>query len=368
LASADDAVRADMLRGLADVYRGRQSVVTPAAWNACYAALAKSSSGPVQDQSLELAVVFGDQPQIARLQDMVMKRTRATLDQRRRGLELLVAKRDPEFGKSVLSLIRDPDMRSEAIRALATYDLPEIPPRLVRGYSELSAADRQDAIQTLTSRPAFALALLGAIEAGEIPRQDVSALVIRQLLALENTPVTDRLRQVWGDIRPASADKKQRIDEFKSQLSADVLKAADLSHGRLLFSTKCATCHKLFDEGTKLGPELTGAQRHNLDYVLDNVLDPSAIVPREYRASVLRLSDGRIVQGVVIEETPQTIVVQTPNETLRLPAGDIEVRKESGLSMMPEGLFDRLTPDEIRDLVAYLASPQQVPLPAEGEK
>jgi putative heme-binding domain-containing protein len=191
---------------------------------------------------------------------------------------------------------------------------------------------------------------------------------VRQLLALEQTPVTDRLRAVWGEIRPPSADKKQRIEQFKSQLTADVLKSADLANGRAIFSTKCATCHKLFDAGSKLGPELTGAQRTSLDYVLDNVLDPNAIVPREYRASVLRLTDGRIVQGVIVEESPQTLAVQTPNETLRLPVGDIEARKESGLSMMPEGLVDQLSADAIRDLVAYLASPQQVPLPtARGE-
>jgi putative heme-binding domain-containing protein len=75
------------------------------------------------------------------------------------------------------------------------------------------------------------------------------------------------------------------------------------------------------------------------------------------------LADGRIVQGVIVEETPQILVVQTPNETIRVPTGDIESRKESGLSMMPEGLFDRLSAHELCDLVAYLASPQQVPLP-----
>jgi putative heme-binding domain-containing protein len=97
--------------------------------------------------------------------------------------------------------------------------------------------------------------------------------------------------------------------------------------------------------------------------VLDNVLDPSAIVPREYRAHVLRLADGRVVQGVIVEETPLLVAVQTPNETLRVPAGDIAGRKESGLSMMPEGLFDRLSGEELRDLVAYLGSPRQVGLP-----
>ena len=117
-------------------------------------------------------------------------------------------------------------------------------------------------------------------------------------------------------------------------------------------------------QGYASGGDLPGGQRHNLDYVLDNVLGPSAIVPREYKVHVLRLTDGRIVQGVIVSETPQTLSVQTANDTVHIPTSEIEARKESQLSMMPEGLFDRLAADEVRNLVAYLASPQQVSLPA----
>jgi putative heme-binding domain-containing protein len=360
-ATGDDALRLDVLKGLEDVYRGRRSVTPPPGWKDYHAALAASESADVRDRALELAVLFGDERQLQRLEGMVLKRERADLAQRRRALALLVAKRDPAFGKSVLTLLREPELRPDAIRALAAYDLAEIPPRLVAEYAGLSPAERQDAIQTLTARPAFALALLDAIDGGVIPRSDVSALVIRQLQSLDNSEVNAALKKIWGEIRPASADKQARIGQFKEQLAAEDLASANLARGRAIYAKSCGACHKLFDAGGRVGPELTGSQRKNLDYLLDNVLDPSAIVPREYRASVLRLADGRVVQGVVQQETPQMLVVETPNETLRVPAGDVQARKESALSMMPEGLFDRLAADELRDLVAYLASPEQVP-------
>ena len=186
----------------------------------------------------------------------------ATLERRRQTLALLDSRRDPAFGARLLAMLAQDEpsaLRPEIIRTLAGYEQPDIPVRLVEMYSRLTPAEQQDAIQTMTARPAFALALLDAIDRKQIPRQDVSALIIRQLLALEQTAVTDRLREVWGEIRPPSADKKERIEQFKSQLNADVLKAADLANGRSIFSTKCATCHKLFDAGSKLGPELTGA-------------------------------------------------------------------------------------------------------------
>jgi putative heme-binding domain-containing protein len=364
LAASNDEVRQDILVGLKDAYRGRRHVAAPMSWKATYTALTTSESTAVRDGAAELGVLFGDRELIATIEKNLIAQPQIDRTYRRRGLELLATRREPGFVKTLIELLADLELRSDAIRALAGYDAAEIPPKLVNLYVSLTPAERQDAIQTLTARPNFALTLLDAIEQGIVPRQDVSALTIRQLQALADERVTARLTQVWGAIGRASADKQARIEQFKSQLTLDDLKNADLSHGRAVFTKSCATCHQLFGEGTKLAPDLTGGQRHNLDYVLDNVLDPSGIVPREYKVTVLRLADGRVVQGVISEENPQSLTVQTANETISLPTAEIEARKESPLSMMPEGLFDRLSAEEIRDLVAYLASPQQVPLPS----
>jgi len=120
----------------------------------------------------------------------------------------------------------------------------------------------------------------------------------------------------------------------------------------------------LFDAGKRIGPELTGSQRTNLDYVLDNVLDPSAAVARDYQMTQLVLADGRLLTGIVVEENDQTLTLQAPTERMTFAKADIEERQRSPLSMMPEGLLNSLSADDARDLVAYLASPQQVPLPA----
>ncbi|MBW8884184.1 MAG: c-type cytochrome, partial [Planctomycetia bacterium] len=332
-------------------------------WRNVYIELAKSENQQVRDDAKEIGVLFGDRRLIVELEESLTTFPRPDVVALRRGIELLTAKREPAFLKTLFALLQDSDLRSDAIRALAAYDSSEIPPRLLGIYSSLNAAERQDAIQTLTARPAFALTLLDAINAGTVPRQDVSALTIRQLQAINDDRVNQRLTAVWGTIRRASADKSAKAEQFKGQLTADALKSADLSHGRAVFAKNCAACHLLFGEGSKIGPDLTGGQRHNIDYVLDNVLDPSGIVPREYKVHILRLADGRVLQGVIADETPQTLTVQTANETVSIPTSEIEARKESPLSMMPEGIFDRLAADEIRDLVAYLASPQQVPLP-----
>ncbi|HUR55145.1 MAG TPA: c-type cytochrome, partial [Gemmataceae bacterium] len=146
-------------------------------------------------------------------------------------------------------------------------------------------------------------------------------------------------------------------------LPAEVLKTADLDNGRALFTKHCGACHKMFGDGGDTAPELTGSQRTSLDYVFENVLDPSAVVPNEYRLVNFTMSDGRLVSGIVLKETPAAVTVRTVNDTFVLSAADIESRKQTSQSIMPEGLLDALKPDEVRDLVAYLGTPHQVPVP-----
>src|SRR5262249_41949579 len=120
--------------------------------------------------------------------------------------------------------------------------------------------------------------------------------------------------------------------------------------------------------GGNIGPELTGSQRADLDYVLENVLDPSAVVARDYQVTVFALKSGRVVTGMVLKETDQAVTVRTQNESVVVPKDEVADRMLSPVSMMPDGLFDPLKKEEIRDLIAYLAGAEQVQLPKEEPK
>jgi putative heme-binding domain-containing protein len=191
----------------------------------------------------------------------------------------------------------------------------------------------------------------------------VSPFTIRQLLGLKNPAITAKVHEVWGTVRPASREKAALASRYKELLTPAFLRRADVSRGRQVFARTCAACHRLFGEGGAVGPDLTGSQRANLHYVLENVLDPSAVVFSEYQVTVIETKDGRVLNGIIKQETDQAITLQTQNEVIVLPAGDVETRSKSPLSLMPDGLFANLTDDEVRDLVAYLAAPAQVPLP-----
>jgi putative heme-binding domain-containing protein len=122
-------------------------------------------------------------------------------------------------------------------------------------------------------------------------------------------------------------------------------------------------CHKLFGEGGNVGPDLTGAQRHNLSYLLENIIDPSATVSKNFHMSVVITERGRVLNGIVTAQTDRTLTLQTPTDRLLLAQDEIQEIRKSSLSMMPERMLDGLTSDQARDLIAYLMSQQQVPLP-----
>jgi putative heme-binding domain-containing protein len=208
---------------------------------------------------------------------------------------------------------------------------------------------------------------LDAVEKQVVARADLSAYVARQLHALGDQQVTERLRQVWGEVRDTSASRQQQLARYKALLTPAYLKRANLSNGRLVYSKTCQQCHVLFGEGGRIGPELTGSNRADLDYLLSNILDPAAEIGRDYRMSLVATKDGRVLTGMIVERTPGRLTLQTATERVVLAKEDIDETKDSPLSMMPEGQLDTLTKEQVRDLIAYLGAKGQVPLPA-GDK
>jgi putative heme-binding domain-containing protein len=359
----DPPLHRDVLRGVQEGLSGRRDFPMPAAWRDAYPLLVASPLPEVRERGLSLAVLFGDARALTTLREVALDR-KAPAAFRQHAVQTLVFKRARDVVPLLQGLLDDPAVRVPSVRGLAGFDDTRTPALLLKRYPTWTDDERADAVATLTSRPAYALALLDAVAADQVPRRDVTAFTVRQLLALNNAAITERVQEVWGSIRPASQEKLAAMARLKAALTPDALKKANLQSGRALYAKHCGACHRLFDEGGTVGPELTGSQRTNLDYVLENVLDPSAIVPREYQVTVFATTSGRVLTGILKKETEQAVTVQTQNELLVLPKEDLESRTPSPLSMMPEGILTPLRPEEVRDLIGYLASPVQVPLAA----
>jgi putative heme-binding domain-containing protein len=215
-------------------------------------------------------------------------------------------------------------------------------------------------LDALVSRPAWAAVMLESVGKGRIARTEVTAFHARQIRDFKDVALTKKLTEVWGELRESAADKKELIEKLKKQLDAPTLAKANLSQGRVLFTAICGACHQMYGQGGKIGPDLTGSGRSNLDYLLENIADPSGVVSADYRMSLLTLKDGRVLSGVITGTTNKTLSLRTLTEPLTLDRSEITKTETSPMSMMPEGLLLAFQPDQIRDLIAYLMHPVQV--------
>jgi putative heme-binding domain-containing protein len=207
--------------------------------------------------------------------------------------------------------------------------------------------------------------LLDAVKSGRIDRRDLSAYTARQIVNLGDERLRSRLKELWGELRTTPAAKARLIADLKKRLSPESLASADRSAGRAIFKKTCANCHRLFDAGGEIGPNITGSQRTNLDYLLQTIIDPSSAVSKDYQMQTLATSSGRVITGLVLGETRSAVTIQTVNEKVVVPLAEVEQRADSPLSLMPEGMLQNLSAAEVRQLLAYLMGPAQVPLPPE---
>jgi len=360
----DAAKQLDMLAGLSAALKGQRNVPMPSGWDAVETKLAASANAEVRTLAQTLSLTFGSQKALAGLR-RTLGDSSAPSAARRAALDALVGVKDAGLGESLRGLLRDAVLRGPALRALAGYNDPQTPEAIIASYGAFDAGQKRDALNTLVSRPAFARPLLSAIGDGKVSSKDLTADIIRQLRGLKDDGVQQLLTKVYGAVREASADKKAEIEKYRKVYAAGYSQPGDGGRGRVLYNKVCAQCHTLFDVGGKVGPDITGANRADLNYLLETIVDPNAVIPNEYRTSEIETKDGRSLTGVVKVMGDKTILLQTANEVLTIAREDIESQRQTELSMMPEGLLAPLSDQEVRDLIYYLTRPGQVPLPEE---
>lgn len=358
----DAAIQKDVLTGMLQALEGKKALAPPSEWAAVSPKLLDSGNAEVRTRATQLAVLFGDPKAMARL-TATLKDSKADAAARTSALQTLLPRRDVALVPVLYALLQDSTVRGAAIRGLAAFEEPDLPEKLISAYANCTDAEKQDVVATLVMRHKSADALITAMEGNRIPVRDVSTVAVRQIEALKSKPMNERLAKVWGTIRPTAGDKAALLTQYRSQLSDEVVKKGDRSKGRLIYSKNCGNCHKLFDDGRAVGPELTGSQRKNVEYILENLLDPSAVVGRDFKMTVLQTTDGRVLTGIVKAENDNAVVLLTERDQVTVPREDVESQKQQSISLMPEGQLQKLTSEEIRNLMAYLTGDVQVELP-----
>jgi putative membrane-bound dehydrogenase-like protein len=371
--SSDDAGRASMLSELTkepdaakrettlamilNSARGAGKLTMPPDWAATAAKL--KAGGTAEKPVTELCALFGN---AEALQSFRNQLSSATLDTptREKALSVLLQSQDTASAKLLQQILAQDapiSLRRKSIQALASLKDPATPQVLGALLPKLSANELPDAVNTLASTKEGSKELLKAVEAKTVPATALSPFIVRQLTAFDNKEINALIKSAWGDVNAPKADLGERTKKYRELLTPAALAKGDLAKGKMLFTMTCGQCHKLFGEGQNVGPDITGSNRADLNYLLENVLDPNAVIGKAYQLNLFTMKDGRVMSGVIKEESPAAVkIAMMGGVEFTLPQPDIAKREVSKLSTMPEGLFDALKPEQVIDLVKYLQS------------
>ena len=354
VASDNSGLQKSVLTGIGQALEGWSQASKPAVWDEVAALGGNAETASLTEMIRELSVIFGD----GRAREELLAIAgdiEADPGARRAALNNLLKQADSELLPLLEKWSTDKVIAPEAIRGLALYEEKGISNRVLN-FWDREPLHRSVAIDTLVSRVSYASDLLDAIEKGRVPARAVSPFQARQIQSLNDAVLNDRLAVLWGSLNETPAEKNEEIAMWKSHLTEEIVTAADPVRGEVVFAQSCGACHQLYGKGGAFGPDLTGSDRHNLDYLLGNIINPNDVVPSDYQLTVFTLKDGRVVSGVVPEESDRSVKVQTPAEVVMIEVAEIESRETMPISLMPEGLLKAMPEDDVAHLIAYLMS------------
>lgn len=266
-------------------------------------------------------------------------------------LELAPAATVRDFLSSLLAAQQPPAVRSAALKALASFDDPEVGGAIIAAWPALGPTLRAAATEAVLSRRAWTLALLGALETEAIPLSDIDPNRLR-MLAHNRDPEVRRRGALVAD-RLKLARRHDVVEAYQPALSM----RGDPARGKQHFQKQCAVCHKLEGTGYEIGPNLAALQNRGAEAILVNVLDPNREVNPQYVNYTVVTTDGRTLSGLIAAETANSITLKRQEgATDTVLRNDIEELHSSGLSIMPEGLEKQLDAQAVADLIAYILS------------
>jgi putative membrane-bound dehydrogenase-like protein len=353
IAESDADTQARLLAGLELSLSTRANVPAPAHWPQLAKAIYQSQNAAVVSRAEIVAAAFGDESRFPLLREQLKN---GDLRAKQHAFAVLSKTQDRESLPIFLALLDDKNFRPQTIRLLARFDSPQVADALISRLSDLPLDDRNAAVNALTTRAAFAKALLDAVAAGRVKREYVTAFNIRQLSQLHDPEIDERVSKTWGRINTTAAEKQATITSLEKVFNEAPLWAYDGNAGREHFQKLCAQCHRLGNDGARIGPELTGAGKNGIHYFLENILDPNAVIGVDFQMTTVETKDGDVISGLLLNESADALTLRTVANEEKVAKNTIARRSTSDKSLMPEGLLEALPQREQIELLKYLTT------------
>ena len=352
-ASPDKASTELLLKGFEEAYKGRSLAGLP---DQLVAAIARSGGG-----STALKLRQGEADAIKLAIDQV-EAGQGSADDRLQYLQIFGEVRRPEFIPVLLKVVaseKNAELVSAALTALQAFDDLRVGQSVVKSLQGIPADARLVAETLLGSRPVWAIELLEAVDRGDLKSDDVSETALRKILMHDDSRITELVTKHWGSVEGATTEEMRA--EVERLMTVVEAASGNPKKGKLLYMENCGKCHTLFDEGGKVGPDLTSFKRDNLERVMINVVNPSLEIREGFENYLIVTTDGRVVNGFLADKDNQVVVLRgVDGQNLIFRRDEIEDMRAIKRSVMPEGTVKKLTDQQIRDLFAYLRASQPV--------
>lgn len=340
-----------LLKGFEEAYKGRSAIGLPAE---LIEEVAKLGGG-----SVAFGVRQGRPDAIAKALAIVAD-AKAPLAQRIELIDILGEAHRPDCARALLERLgaQEPEaVRRAALGALSAYNDEAVGAEVVRLLPQMTGELRDTAETLLASRRAWSRQLLGAVDAGRIDAKALPTATLRKLLFHKDDKIAALVHKHWGEVKgETTAQMTKQIDHLVGVVGGG---NGSPYVGKKLFMARCGTCHTLHATGGNVGPDLTPFKRDDAAHLLLHIVNPSAEIREGYESQIVVTADGRTLTGIVVEKDAGVVVLRTADgQRVVLPRDDIEEMRVTGVSLMPEGLLQGLSDQEVRDLFAYLRSSQ----------
>lgn len=351
----DEKIRGQFIAGIAGAFEGAEMPKLPdALTKALNDYMAKQSGG-----DLTLALRSGNEE--------ALKKALKLLDDKKatNTARIAIAKTLAELGKkeavmpmvAILKGTNPPTLKRGILQAAGKFDDKRIPEALLLGWEAQIAGDkalREDALRVMAGRKEWAQILVSFVNEWKVPVKHFTVDIVRQLSQHKDPEIDAAIEKHWKGLLATgpTPEKKKEAERIKAVIKSGL---GDADKGKIQFTARCAICHKLFGEGGAIGPELTGYDRANADFWLDNLFTPSLEIREGFGAYIVKTKSGQILMGLMDAQDASGIVIKdmAGNKT-SIKQADIEKLEASPVSLMPEGLTTGMSDADLKDFFGYL--------------
>ena len=265
----------------------------------------------------------------------------------------LLAHARPEVALPILSrLLRDDpalELRLAAVRALGAQPSADVSRLLMEPWAAYTPALRREVAEAMLRQPDRVRFLLGKLEANHVVPGDLDVPSKNRLLAHGQADIRRRATKLLQASVPE--ERKQVLERYRPALT----RKGDSGRGREVFRQNCATCHRVADVGTTVGPDISDTRTKTPEVLLQDILNPNAAIDANYVNYTVVTKSGKEISGLIATESASSITLRrAENQTDLVLRQDIDEVRSTGVSLMPEGLEKTITLEQMADLISFL--------------